>query len=187
MATVTAKPLLSMNRDAIIYCIVQGLCAAVLIWLCLSFVGCKCQECMTTTETERIIKVVERDTTIVTEADSASVHALLRCDSAYNVVMWELVTLQGERIEVDVDTQKQGKDLVLSLDCHEDSLKNEIQLRDSIISNYRHDTTIIREKYVPDYYKRVSTGFWILLVILLTIVAFGAYKLYLKIKSGGVL
>jgi len=160
---------------------------AFLVLVMCSMSSCKCPECLTTTETERIVKVVERDTTIITEADSASVHALLRCDSAYNVVLDELVTLQGERITASVGTQKQGSNLLISLDCKEDSLRNEIHLRDSIISNYRHDTTVIREKYVPQYYKSVSTGFWILLVILLLIVGFGAYKLYLRIKTGGIL
>ena len=158
-----------------------------LVLVMCSMNSCKCPECLTTTETERIVKVVERDTTIVTEADSASVHALLRCDSAYNVVLYELVTLQGERIKASANTQKQGSDLVISLDCKEDSLEHEIQMRDSIISTYRHDTTVIREKYVPAYYKRVSAGFWVLLVILLIIVGFKIYKIYLKVQSGGIL
>ena len=168
--------------------IAGGLALIVFVVLVMcSMTSCKCPECLTTTETEKIIRVVERDTTIVTEADSASVHALLRCDSAYNVVLYEFVTLQGERIKASANTQKQGSDLVISLDCKEDSLEHEIQMRDSIISTYRHDTTVIREKYVPQYYKSVSTGFWILLVILLAITAFGAYKLYLKIKTGGLI
>ena len=56
-----------------------------------------------------------------------------------------------------------------------------------------HDTIALTQteqvavKYVPDYYKRVSAGFWVLLVILLAIVAFKAYKIYIKIHSGGIL
>lgn len=157
------------------------------IMAALFMVSCKCPECITTTETEKIIEVRTHDTTIVTAADSASVHALLRCDSAYNVVVWELTTLQGERIEASFGTQKQGKDLLLSLDCKEDSLRNEIQLRDSIIKTMQNNTTVIREKYVPQYYKNVSAGFWILFVILLVIVGFKAYKWYLKIQSGGLI
>lgn len=149
--------------------------------------GCKCPECLTTTETERIVKVVERDTTILTKADSASIKALFKCDSAYNVVMFELVSMQGERIEASVNATKQGKNLAISLDCREDSLEQEIHLRDSIISTTKNNTTVIREKYVPAYYKRVSAGFWVLLVILLIIVGFKIYKIYLKVQSGGIL
>lgn len=42
-------------------------------------------------------------------------------------------------------------------------------------------TEQVAVRYVPDYYKRVSAGFWILLAILLAILAFKAYKLYIKI------
>ena len=42
-------------------------------------------------------------------------------------------------------------------------------------------TEQVAMRYVPDYYKRVSSGFWILLAILLAILAFKAYKLYIKI------
>ena len=56
-----------------------------------------------------------------------------------------------------------------------------------------HDTLRTSEvqvqevKYVPNYYKRVSTGFWVLLGILVLIVGFWCVKIYLKIKSGGVI
>lgn len=176
-----------MKRDAIIYCLIQIVGFIAILWFCIAVAGCKCPECLTTTETERIVKVVERDTTILTKADSASIKALFKCDSAYNVVMFELVSMQGERIEASVNAQKQGKNLAISLDCREDSLEQEIHLRDSIISTTKNNTTVIREKYVPAYYKRVSAGFWVLLVILLIIVGFKIYKIYLKVQSGGIL
>lgn len=53
-----------------------------------------------------------------------------------------------------------------------------IEVHDTI-TNTRTEQVAVR--YVPDYYKRVSAGFWILLVILLAILAFKAYKLYIKI------
>lgn len=55
----------------------------------------------------------------------------------------------------------------------------------------QHDTIATTQteqvavKYVPDYYKRTSAGFWVLLVLLLAIVAFKAYKIYVKIQTGG--
>lgn len=152
----------------------------IVLLLCACFGGCRCPECATTTETEKIVKVVERDTTIVTAADSASIRALFKCDSAYNVVMYELVTMQGERIETSVNAQKHGKNLAISLDCKEDSLKHEIHLRDSIIAITTNNTKIIREKYVPGYYKFVSWGFWILLAILILLGAWKILKAYLK-------
>ena len=32
-----------MKRDAIIYCLVQGIGAILILWLCLTIVGCKSQ------------------------------------------------------------------------------------------------------------------------------------------------
>ena len=53
-----------------------------------------------------------------------------------------------------------------------------IEVHDTI-TNTKTEQVAVR--YVPDYYKRVSAGFWILLAILLAILAFKAYKLYIKI------
>ena len=53
-----------------------------------------------------------------------------------------------------------------------------IEVHDTITDTQTEQVAV---RYVPDYYKRVSAGFWILLVILIAIIAFKAYKLYIKI------
>lgn len=53
-----------------------------------------------------------------------------------------------------------------------------IEVHDTITDTRTEQVAV---RYVPDYYKRVSTGFWIMLAILLAIIAFKAYKLYIKI------
>lgn len=53
-----------------------------------------------------------------------------------------------------------------------------IEVHDTITDTQTEQVAV---RYVPDYYKRVSAGFWILLVILLAILAFKTYKLYIKI------
>lgn len=53
-----------------------------------------------------------------------------------------------------------------------------IEVHDTITDTRTEQLAV---RYVPDYYRRVSAGFWILLVILLAILAFKAYKLYIKI------
>ena len=53
-----------------------------------------------------------------------------------------------------------------------------IEVHDTITDTRTEHVAV---RYVPDYYKRVSAGFWILLAILLAIIAFKAYKLYIKI------
>lgn len=153
------------------------------VTLCVLFLlGCKtCQPIVETIEKEKIVEVHTRDTTIVTKADSASIHAWLKCDSAYNVVVEELTTMQGERIKASSNVQKQGKDLLLSLDCKEDSLVNEIQLRDSIIHELEKNTKIIQVEVIPKFYKNCTWGFWILVVlIVLGIVARILIKIYFR-------
>ena len=55
-----------------------------------------------------------------------------------------------------------------------------IEVHDTITDTRTEQVAV---RYVPDYYKRVSAGFWILLAILLAILAFKAYKLYIKITN----
>lgn len=63
-----------------------------------------------------------------------------------------------------------------------DSIK--IEIRDSV--PYKVEVQVPK-KYVPKYYKNVSKGFWVLLAIVLVWVGFKAYKLYLKIQTGGLI
>ena len=59
-----------------------------------------------------------------------------------------------------------------------------VEIHDTLRTN---EVQVQEVKYVPNYYKRVSTGFWVLLGILVLIVGFWCVKIYLKIKSGGVI
>ena len=59
-----------------------------------------------------------------------------------------------------------------------------VEIHDTIRTQ---ETQTIEVKYVPNYYKRVSTGFWILLAILVIIVGWKIAKIYFKIQSGGIL
>ena len=170
-------------RDILVACLIFIMLALFLVFCS----GCKTQRIVQTIEKEKIVEIRTRDTAIVTQADSASLFALLRCDSAYNVVMDELVTMQGERIKAQANTKQTSKGLLITLDCKEDSLRHELQLRDSIISNMTARVEEVKEQYVSDYYKNTSKGFWVLLVILLALVGWRVYKLYIKIKTGGIL
>lgn len=59
-----------------------------------------------------------------------------------------------------------------------------VEVHDTITAT---QTEQIAVRYVPDYYKRISVGFWVLLVILLLIVGWKVAKVYFKIQSGGIL
>ena len=140
-----------------------------------------CKTVVTQTEyKERKVEVRVRDTTIITEADSASVRALLHCDSAYNVVVDELTALQGGRIKADVqvahlinETSKTQPTKTLLITCKEDSLRTIIHMQDSIISDLTQQSQTV---YVPrernGYDRFVSGWFWVTAILLLLIVAF---------------
>ena len=74
--------------------------ALVAICITLLFIMSACR----TTEgvnTTREVRIVERDTCIITRADSASSIALLHCDSAYNVVVDALTIAEGKNIGLE--------------------------------------------------------------------------------------
>ena len=148
-------------RTVLAYSIVQLVLVAVLI---LALVGCKQKQYVAGVDTERIVEVHHHDTTIVTEADSASVMALLECDSAYNVVLRELTIEQGKRIVPSVTTNNTAKGLQIDFNCKEDSLMNIIAWQDSIISNIT-TKTIVRVEKQKDFVYYCGVAFIIIIVL----------------------
>lgn len=69
--------------------------------------------------------------------------------------------------------------------------KWQVKWRDKVCEIHDTIATVevqtVEVQIVPNYYKRVSTGFWILLAMLIVIVGVKAVKLYYKIQSGGLL
>ena len=169
-----------MKRDAIIYCLIQIVGFIALFWFCISVVGCKTVQTQTEYK-ERTVEVRVRDTVITTQADSASIRALLHCDSAYNVVIDELTTLQGSRIKADVTTKgttnsttnSPTKGLQIEVDCKEDSMRIVCHMKDSIISDLTQQVKVLSVPRERSGYDRFcSTFFWVVVIILLILIAF---------------
>ena len=155
------KRRLAQNTIAIVITIV-------LLGLAFIVSSCKtpCSIAETQTTDSVLIEVHTRDTAIITKADSASIRALLHCDSAYNVVVDELTTLQGERIKADSHAQQTNGGLLLSMDCKEDSLINIIHLRDSTIKELKKriiTQSVEIEKKGSAFWKGSGIAFWVLL------------------------
>ena len=145
-----------MRRDAIIYCLVQGCGAALILSLCLILSACK-----------TVTKVVT-----VPEIHTEYVHDTIS----------------------HVDSIYQSHTVIVRGDCeetHDTILK--FKFKEKIVESITVDSVPypveveVPVKYVPAYYKRVSTGFWILLAIIVIIVGWKAVKIYLKYQSGGIL
>lgn len=121
--------------------------------------GCKSQY-MPGTDTETSINVRDREVPVYTPSDSASILALLECDSLNRVVMRELEIERGKRIvptlkPVYIPAATQGvsngvsNQLLLEFDCKEDSLQHIIHVQDSIINRLRierPEPIVIKEK-----------------------------------------
>ena len=95
------------------------------------------------TDTVREVRIVERDTLITIAPDSATVRALLDCDSTNQVILRRLETRNGTRIAATAKTTESTGFLLLSVDCHEDSLTRGLRLRDSIITTLRTEQRTI--------------------------------------------
>lgn len=121
-----------------------------------------------TIEKETIIH--HRDTTIVTAPDSASVLALLECDSNYNVVIDKLSTIIGERITPSVKTEKVSESsniTALTFTCREDSLMQVIDLLEREIRD-RKVETVIKEVEKKGFFYRSGVAFWVILALVYT-------------------
>ena len=196
-----------MKRDAIIYCLVQGIGAALILWLCLTLVGCKTvQPAVTETNTNTLIEREQVDSLIKVAADRARAQLALECDSLGNVHIRELNTLQGERTRLEIalraaleaanqqQTQPnkpakpaQNPVFLLDVDCKSDSLQllvNKLRERIREIESSNHTETV-EVKVVPPYYQNTSKGFWVLLAILVLIIGWKIAKAYFKIQTGG--
>lgn len=82
------------NKADIAILALVAICIALLFFMS----ACRTTEGMTTT---REVRIVERDTCIITRADSATATALLHCDSAYNVVVDALIIAEGKNIGLE--------------------------------------------------------------------------------------
>ena len=83
------------------------------------------------------------------------------------------------------DRWRNGDTIFVTLEKWQTRYKDKIvQVHDTIRTK---ETQTIEVKHVPAYYKNTSAGFWVLFALLLVIVAFKAYKLYIKIKTGGLI
>ena len=157
-----------MKKLSIIY-------AWLLFALFLYLTGCKTPEVVTNQSSDRSTIREQYDSTLTVAGDSATAALLLRCDSLGNLKPQVVYRNQPMYIRVD---------------CKEDSLQLVIKgLRERIEYYEKNDTLRTEQvKYVPDYYKNCTRGFWWLLVILLLIVLWKVadYIPYLKTAKAAI-
>lgn len=171
-----------MRIEDAIRIIALGICALLFAWMVTS---CKTPQPIVQTEVKEIL--VERtitDTIVTIAPDSASIKALLECDSAGNVLIKELEEVQGKNVSLALALKNlKGKHATLSVDCKQDSLEKVIALKDETIKELSNNKQVetIEVKYIPEVVKWLA---WIggaaILYVLLRIALWVYKKFFLK-------
>lgn len=142
-----------MRTEHIIQTIVAAICVAMLVWMLQS---CKTPQPIVQEVTKEVVVEREvRDTIVTIAPDSASIKALLECDSAGNVLIKELQEEQGRNVALQAQLKNTNKGTAIVIDCKQDSLERVIALQNEKIQelNNNKQTETIEVKYIPDFVK----------------------------------
>ena len=166
--------------------IIQIIIVVVLTTMALIVFGCRTPQPIVQTEVKEVL--VERtitDTIVTIAPDSASIKALLECDSAGNVLIEELEEVQGKNVSLALALKNlKGKPATLSVDCKQDSLEKVIALKDETIKELSNNkqTETIEVKYIPAFVKVFAwIGGGACLLVLIAIVLWVYRKFFLKV------
>ena len=139
--------------------------------LVLFLTGCKTpqpviERTVTITETETV-----RDTTVVTEPDTASIKALFECDSLNQVVLTELEIEKGRKTVPQVRFKDRWFEVAVPVDSESVYFswkeKHKLETEQVIV------TKIVKEKYEPPWYRKILSWIGLIaLVVLLVILKF---------------
>lgn len=144
--------------------------------------------------------------------DSATAALLFRCDSMGNVYLDDLATEQGKRLRLELQLRKvqaeltnalnakkntnsgsqkysplpkQNEPLLLTIDCKEDSFEVVIRGLRERIAYYEENKERVEVpvRYIPDYYRNCTRGFWTLLIVIIIALALLVWKNWGKIAA----
>ena len=123
----------------------SGFLLVVMLISALSLQSCKSRAMVSATTTTRTETVYLRDTVVrVADADSASIRALLRCDSLNNILVDSLLQRDGSRIVPTVRLlRQQNGALGIDFVCKEDSLMAVVQHQERVIKELNENTHIV--------------------------------------------
>ena len=125
---------------------------AMLVWM----VSCRAPQPIVQTEVREVVVEREvRDTIVTILPDSASIKALLECDSAGNVLIKELQEVQGKNVSLQAQLKNTNKGTALVIDCKQDSLEKVIARQEEQIKELNNNKQVetIEVKYIPSFVK----------------------------------
>lgn len=163
----------------------QTIGAVVLTLMLLWMVSCKTPQPIVQTEVKEVVIEREvRDTIVTIAPDSASIKALLECDSAGNVLIKELEEAQGKNVALQAQLKNTNKGNSIVIDCKQDSLERVIALQNEKIQelNNSKQTETIEVKYIPSFVKWLAlVGAGAILLAVLWVVLKVYRKFVLKV------
>ena len=151
------------------------LACIILAWL---MTACRTPQPIVQTEVKEVVIEREvRDTIVTIASDSASIKALLECDSAGNVLIKELHEAQGKNVALQAQLKNTKKGTAIVIDCKQDSLERVIALQNEKIQelNNNKQTETIEVKYIPSFVKWLA---WIGAGAILLAVLWVVLKVY---------
>lgn len=153
--------------------------------------GCKTHKPIMQTEVKEVVVEREvRDTIVTILPDSASIKALLECDSAGNVLIKELQEEQGKNVALEMalknkqNDKGEGAGATLEIDCKADSLQMVIDVQNEHIHELNDIISKQREeiKYIPDFVKWLAwIGGFAILYVLIRVALWVYRKFVLKV------
>ena len=157
--------------------------ALVAICITLLFImsACRTTEGVTTT---REVRIVERDTCIITRADSATATALLHCDSAYNIVVDALTIAEGKNIGLEArlsqinTTNKPSAEMAVKATKTTDTIY--IPIRETYESESVANTEIVHRN--TKFAKFCIGFFWFFLSAIVSSIITIFVRYYLKMR-----
>ena len=166
------------NKADVAILALVAICIALLFFMS----ACSTTEGVTTT---REVRIVERDTCIITSADSATATALLHCDSAYNIVMDALTIAEGKNLGLEArlsqinTTNRQRAEMAVKAVKTTDTIY--IPIRDTYEAESVTSTEIV---YRNTKFAKFCIGFfWFVLSAIISSIITVIVRYYLQLRK----
>ena len=166
------------NKAYIAILALVAICIALLFFMS----ACRTTEGVTTT---REVRIVERDTCIITSSDSATAIALLHCDSAYNIVVDALTIAEGKNLGLEArlsqinTTNQQRAEMAVKAVKTTDTIY--IPIRDTYEAEYVSSTEIV---YRNTKFAKFCIGFfWFVISAIISSIITILVRYYMKIRK----
>ena len=166
------------NKSDLAILSLVAICIALLFFMS----ACRTTEGVTTT---RDVRIVERDTCIITRADSAMATALLHCDSAYNIVVDALTIAEGKNLGLEArlsqinTTNQQRAEMAVKAVKTTDTIY--IPIRDTYEAESVSSTEIV---YRNTKFAKFCIGFfWFILSAIISSIITILVRYYLQIRK----